>query len=333
MIMKPIVVLSTLITMIVLSLPTIIILLFSKEPIEESVSEPINMEENLEAESAVMVNVERSATSEVESIPLEQYVASVVASEMPADFELEALKAQALAARTYIVQYLLATGSVDPEQTITDTVQHQVYRNDVELKELWGSDYHWKMEKITEAVRTTAGQILTYDQSPITPVFFSTSNGKTENAEDYWENALPYLVSVDSPWDLESPKYLDQKSIPTAELEQELGINLTEPINEPPMTYTDSHRVQTVELGGHTFTGREVRETFDLQSTDFEIEQKNDHIIFTTRGFGHGVGMSQYGANGMAQEGKSYQDIVTHYYRGVEISTIDEINSPYLAKK
>lgn len=330
---KPVVILATTLTIIVLSLPTFIILLFSKEPVEESMNEPINMESELTTESAVTVNVERSATNEVEAVPLEEYVASVVASEMPANFELEALKAQALAARTYIVQYLLATGSLETEESITDTVQHQVYRSEEELKEQWGTEYHWKIEKINEAVLTTAGQILTYDQTPITPAFFSTSNGKTENAEDYWENELPYLVSVESPWDTTSPEYLDQKSIQINETEQLLNISLTEPINEPRMTYTDSGRVQTVELGGQIFTGREIREKLDLRSTDFEIEQKNDHIVFTTKGYGHGVGMSQYGANGMAEEGKNYQEIVAHYYHGIEISTMDDVDSSYLAKK
>src|SRR5699024_802281 len=270
-------------------------------------------------------------TDQVESIPLEQYVVSVVASEMPAEFELEALKEQALAARTYIIQYLLATDSLDQEKPITDTVQHQVYRNEAELQEQWGANYHRNIEKITEAVLSTAGEIITYDQLPITPAFFSTSNGKTENAEDYWENALPYLVSVDSPWDTDSPKYLDQKSIPIDQVEQQLGVAFTEPISEAQITYTESHRVETIELAGKTFTGRAIRETFDVRSTDFEIEQKYDHLVFTTKGFGHGVGMSQYGANGMAEEGKTYQEILTHYYQGIEIATIDEDDSPYLA--
>nr|WP_041450365.1 stage II sporulation protein D [Amphibacillus xylanus] len=321
------------ITVLVLSLPTLIILLFSKEEDTQPPNDVTELVEILNEESELTVHVERSVTNEIESIPIEQYVASVVASEMPAEFELEALKAQALAARTYIIQYLLATGSLDTDQAITDTVQHQVYKNQSELKEQWGADYNWKMEKITGAVLATSGQILTYQDEPITPAFFSTSNGKTENAEDYWENSLPYLVSVESPWDVSSPRYLDQKSIPIDEVESLLGIRINAPVENPPTTYTDSGRVKTVQLGGEFFTGRQIREALKLRSTDFEIEQKDDHLIFTTKGFGHGVGMSQYGANGMAEEGKTYQEIVEHYYQGVEIAQLDEAKYPELALK
>lgn len=321
---QPIFILFITTTVLVLSLPTMIILLFSTPKEERLLSESVDMTTSFTDESELTVHVQRSVTSDIESIPLEQYVAGVVASEMPAEFELEALKAQALAARTYIVQYMLAKGSFDPEQIITDTTQHQVYKNQDELKEQWGADFQRKMEKITDAVLQTAGQILTYQENPITPAFFSTSNGLTENAEDYWENPLPYLISVESPWDTASPRYLDQKSLAITEVESLLGIQLNAPIEHAPTTYTDSGRVETVQLGGEFFTGREIREALGLRSTDFVIEQKDDHLVFTTKGFGHGIGMSQYGANGMAEEGKSYQEIVAHYYQGVEISSLSE---------
>lgn len=312
------------ISFVILSLPSLIIVIFSDGQEIESITKPAEINENLETDSAVMVNVARTVSETIESVPLEQYVVGVVASEMPADFELEALKAQALAARTYIIQYLLAIESVESDDPITDSVQHQVYRNNQELQAQWGKDYQWKMDRITQAVLATADQILTYNDKPITPAFFSTSNGATENSEDYWENALPYLVSVDSPWDLDSPKYLDQKTIPVADVEERLGISLNEPIDRSVKTYTASNRVKTLELSGKIFTGREIREKLDLRSTDFEIKQKDNHLIFTTKGFGHGIGMSQYGANGMASEGKSYEEIINHYYPGVNISSLDE---------
>lgn len=325
---QPIFILFVTTTVLVLSLPTMIILLFSTPKDERLLSESVDITTSLTDESELTVHVQRSITSDVESIPLEQYVAGVVASEMPAEFELEALKAQALAARTYIVQYMLATGSFDPEQIITDTTQHQVYKNQDELKEQWGADFQQKMEKITDAVLHTAGEILTYQENPITPAFFSTSNGLTENAEDYWENPLPYLISVESPWDTASPRYLDQKSLAITEVESLLGIKLDAPIEHAPTTFTNSGRVKTVQLGGEFFTGREIREALGLRSADFVIEQKDDHLVFTTKGFGHGIGMSQYGANGMAEEGKSYQEIVAHYYQGVEISSLSESDLP-----
>src|SRR5699024_8872968 len=194
------------------------------------------------------------------------------------------------------------------EDDVTDTVRHQVYKNEEELRKQWGSDYTWKMRRINEAVAATKGEILTYNDTTITPAFFSTSNGYTEKAGDYWENDLPYLKSVASPWDKSSPKFLDQKVVTLEEVEKALGISLArgEPIAAD-ITKTDSGRVKQLQLGGETFSGRTVRENLDLRSTDFTIEQKDNHLIFTTKGFGHGIGMSQYGANGMAKEGKTYK--------------------------
>lgn len=276
------------------------------------------------AESPFSVAVMRTTTETVEDVPLEEYVARVVAAEMPADFELEALKAQSLAARTYTVNHLLYGGGQD-EYDVTDTVDHQVYKNDEELLQQWGSDYEWKMNRIEEAVAATEGELLTYDNEPITASFFSTGNGKTENSEDYWENEIPYLRSVESPWDTESPKYTDQETFTLAQLAEALEIDL--PAETPLFieeSHTESGRVDQVAFEGHRFSGREVRERLDLPSTDFTIKQSNDHLIFTTEGFGHGVGMSQYGANGMAKEGNTYEEIIQHYYQDVEISTVTE---------
>ena len=144
-------------------------------------------------EAAVEVAVYRTASKEIQKLPLESYLVGVVAAEMPADFEKEALKAQALTARTYIVNQLIQNNRMGlPENAdVSDSEMHQVYKNDRELKVLWGSDYSWKINKITEAVQETSGQILTYEDNPITATFFSTSNGYTENSEDYWKAGLP----------------------------------------------------------------------------------------------------------------------------------------------
>ncbi|CQR46175.1 Amidase enhancer precursor [Paraliobacillus sp. PM-2] len=281
-------------------------------------------------DSAFSVDVMRTASNKSETVLLEDYVTRVVASEMPADFEIEALKAQALAARTYIVNYLAHAGE---DEQVTDTVQHQVYKNDQQLQQIWGNDYNWKMKKIKQAVAETVGEILTYDGEPITPTFFSTSNGYTENSEDFWQNALPYLKSVASPWDEDSPKFLDQKTISINEVEQVLAVSLPKDNIKFPTTRTESNRVKTIDIGGKTFTGREIREKLKLRSTDFKISKKNDYLIFTTKGYGHGVGMSQYGANGMAKEGKSYKEIVNHYYQGISIQTIEDAAPTLMVQK
>ncbi|MFB4163301.1 stage II sporulation protein D [Alteribacillus sp. JSM 102045] len=272
----------------------------------------------------VSVSVFRSETETVEEIALEDYVAGVVASEMPAEFEIEALKAQALTARTFIAREMIAPSDIDlPEDAqVTDTQMHQVYQNEEELREKWGDDYQWKMDRVREAVLATAGQVLTYDGEPITAAFFSTSNGYTENAEDYWKNPVPYLQSVESPWDQSSPQYKNAKRIPAAEVERLLGISIgTEETGEI-ISRTDGGRVAELKLGEETFSGRDIREKLGLHSSDFQISRDGDEFIFSTKGWGHGVGMSQYGADGMAKEGKDYKEILRHYYQGVDISSL-----------
>ncbi|MFC7319339.1 stage II sporulation protein D [Halobacillus campisalis] len=288
------------------------------QPQEEAVLEiPANL-------SPFSIQVMRSASKKVEEVPLEEYVAGVVASEMPANFELEALKAQSLAARTYITQQLTGGKPYSEAADVTDTTQHQVYKNDDELRELWQDQYNHNKARIVQAVKETAGKIITYEEEPITAAFFSTSNGFTENSEDYWENEIPYLKSVESPWDTDSPKFFDQKVVSIPDLETALNVQIDSGIENINLAKTPGGRVAELSVGDSKFTGREIREKLGLQSSDFTIEQKEDHMIFTTRGYGHGVGMSQYGANGMAEDGKTYEDIIKHYYQNTEISPVSK---------
>ncbi|WP_079528257.1 stage II sporulation protein D [Halobacillus hunanensis] len=274
--------------------------------------------------SPFSIHVLRSKTKEVEEVPLETYVSRVVASEMPASFELEALKAQALAARTYITRHLAQGEPVSENADVTDTVQHQVYKSDQELRDLWGENYKENISKINRAVKETAGEIITYKQQPIEAAFFSTSNGYTENSEDYWKNEIPYLKSVASPWDKASPKFNDQKIVPVSGLESSLGVDILPTLSNMELTKTEGGRVDQITIGSETFSGRQIREEFNLQSSDFTMEVKNNHVIFTTQGYGHGVGMSQYGANGMAKDGKTYKEIIKHYYQNTEISPMSK---------
>lgn len=276
------------------------------------------------------VTVYRSKQKTVETVPLEEYVVGVVASEMPVTFELEALKAQAIAARTYLIKEILSDSKLlgVPQNVNADISDnhnfYQVYKSRNELTKQWGENYKLNVEKIQNAVNTTKGQIITYDGEPIDPSFFSTSNGYTENSEDYWENAYPYLRSVTSPWDKESPKFHNEKVVAFEDVERTLGIQLDPTKNNiGEKKLTKSKRVDTIKLGNKEFRGPYVRKELGLSSSDFDVEQKDNNLIFTSRGYGHGVGMSQYGANGMAKEGKSYKDIVTYYYKEVEITNLD----------
>ncbi|MCR8850045.1 stage II sporulation protein D [Rossellomorea sp. SC111] len=334
--LKPVVIIFSIFISIIFIVPTLLVLPFSSDKETANLDEKLKNTPSVEelAES-VEVAVYRSNQDLIEKLPLEQYVVGVVAGEMPADFEKEALKAQALAARTYMVNQLMSDDpSVPKGADVTDTVSHQVYKNQKELATLWGSDYDWKIKKISEAVLETKGKVLTYDDKPITAAFFSTSNGYTENSEAYWTDDIPYLRSVESPWDKASPKFEDQKIIPINEFKQKLGVTLPKDGSVGTITSrTEGKRVAKVEINGKEFTGREIRDKLGLRSSDFTWYLKDDHIVIATKGFGHGVGMSQYGANGMAKEGKNYKDIVTHYYKDVKITESSKLLQKVTAQR
>lgn len=325
----------TALVMIILVIPSLVVGPFVTGDTETNLAiETEQPTPTVDDETPVTVDVVRMTTADkdVENVQLQEYVVGVVASEMGIDFEPEALKAQSVAARTYVVNHLLNQPKPD-EANITDSTQHQVYKNKEELRNIWGQDYNENITKLTEAVEATSGEVITYNNAPIMPAFFSTSNGYTENSEDYWADEFPYLRSVKSKWDEESPKFLDQRVFTLAEVESAFDITLPKDNSFPiEIMRTDSERVGEVKLDTNVMTGRDVREKLELQSNDFMIEQNNNHLIFTTKGYGHGIGMSQYGANGMAEEGESYQDIIEYYYQDVNIQTINEI-APTLVSK
>lgn len=335
---KLLIALASLLLIVVLLIPTLLVIPFSDKA-DGALAEELQKQPLVQTKSAgpdVEVAVYRSKEKRIEHIPLEEYVVGVVAAEMPADFELEALKAQALTARTYIVKQMLNDQPIQLPKgaNVTDTIMHQVYYSNDELKQLWGADYDWKMKRITEAVQATQGQIVTYNNIPIEASFFSTSNGFTENSEAYWENDFPYLKSVASPWDQKSPKFYHRTVMSVAEFEQKLGVTLPKDGSVGVViSRTPGKRVDVVEINGKRFKGREVREKLDLKSTDFTWVRKGNDIIITTKGYGHGVGMSQYGANFLAKQGKTYDKIVKYYYRGVTISSATAFLNKLTAKK
>jgi stage II sporulation protein D len=324
--------------LVIIGLPALLVLPFSegKSAAYEEAKPQDQQKVTQELTSDISIPVYRTNEKKVENIPLEDYVVGVVASEMPAEFELEALKAQALTARTFVIRQLLNPVDLNLPNgaVVTDTVMFQVYKSDEELRQLWKADYDWKKKKITQAVYETQGRIITYEGEPIEASFFSTSNGFTENSEDYWKKALPYLKSVESSWDEESPKFHAQKVIPITEVESKLGVQIAgnNEIGNAAVR-TEGNRISTLEINGKTFTGRKIREELDLNSSDFSMKLQGDSVVFDTKGFGHGVGMSQYGANGMALEGKNFQEIIQHYYQGVQISETQSYASKITAKK
>ncbi len=334
---KAVVLVVSLLLIAVLMIPSLLVLPFTGQ-VSGKLNERTKEQDLLvllEEASAVEVSVYRSAKDEVEQIPLEKYVLGVVASEMPVEFEEEALKAQALSARTEIVRHLLSDTEIGllKGADIGDSEQFQVFKNEAELKKQWGLNYQKNIEKISQAVYATRGQIITYENKPITAAYFSTSNGFTENSEAYWTTPYPYLKSVESPWDIESPKFQHQVAIPVEEFEEKLGVQLKDGQVGEIVARTPGNRVAKVKIGDKEWTGREIRDMFGLRSADFTWERAGDEIIITTKGYGHGIGMSQYGANGMAKEGKTYEEIIKYFYQGVEIQDASQFLNTQLAKE
>ncbi|AIQ61312.1 stage II sporulation protein D [Paenibacillus borealis] len=298
------------------------------------------------------VSVYLSQSGQIETLPLEDYVSGVLAAEMPADFELEALKAQAVAARTFIARRLLAgdhSGVPVPEADVSDTVSHQAYISQAVLERDWASgSKRAGLAKLRRAVLETRGIIMTYKGQPITASFFASSGGYTENSEDYWNAAVPYLRSVASPWEQQiTPNLAVTYTFSNAELRSKLALTVKElpaaanlaasgktlqvsssssaGLPAEVISLTAGHRIKEISIGGTVFTGREVREKLGLRSSQFTWKRKDGKVLITTYGNGHGVGMSQWGANGMAKQGSTATQILKHYYSGVSFTGISTL--------
>ena len=253
------------------------------------------------------VKIKRSSGN-IETIELEEYLVGVVSSEMPAEFNIEALKAQSVIARTYALK------AISKGITLTDNESTQSYNDNSELKKLWGSKYDTYLKKISDAIKSTKGKYLTYKGKLIEALYHSTSNGQTENASNVWGNNYPYLISVNSEYDKLNPTYITEKVLSYDEISNKLNIDINNNTNIEILEYTESNRVKSLKVNDIIFKGTDFRLKLGLKSTDFKIELLDNGIKFTTTGYGHGVGMSQYGANGMAKNGYNYIDILMHYY-------------------
>lgn len=267
----------------------------------------------------------------VMDVPVRDYVIGAVCAEMPAAFHEEALKAQAVAAHTYAErQRSLARTAPDPTllgaDLSNDTSKYQGYFTESQMRHFFGENYDLYYEKISDAVDEVLPYILTYEGEPIISAFHSMSSGVTESAENAWGTAVDYLVPVDSECDMAAPKYTEEVTLEADFLRQRLekvfeGVQLGENIEDwvVPMDISSSGTVLTASVGNLKVTGNDIRVALGLRSADFEIEEEDGKLVFTTRGYGHGVGMSQYGANTMANEGKTWREILEHYYVDVSI--------------
>lgn len=291
---------------------------------------------NKDNDNDVKVKVYITKDKKIEEMNLEEYIKGVVASEMPVSFGIEALKAQAVAARTFALAHLESFNGKKCKEAnggdICDTVHCQVYTDKNEIINSWeekNREEYWN--KVCKAVNDTSGEILCYNGMLVMePYYFSVSSGRTENALEVFSDNAPYLKSVESPGEDIAPKYKAIKTFTYKEFENavnncyakaNLNIkNLKNQINI--INRNEGGSVREVKLGNVTITGVQFRSLLNLNSSNFTFKFKQDTIEITTIGYGHGVGMSQWGANAMAKSGKKYDEILYHYYQGVKIEKI-----------
>lgn len=275
------------------------------------------------AERRATIRVEHDGARE--DMDMTEYLTGVLAAEMPASFEMEALRAQAVAARTYAM-YGESVGKHGGAEVCTSSGCCQAWMSDEEQRERWGADYEHYHARLREAVESTAGEYLSYEGAPAFAAFHSSSAGATENSAAVW-SGLPYLVSVPSPESAETvPGYISTLDVSPLDFRDSLLSACPEAdFSTPPEAWVgetrrdESGRVSAVILGGAEMTGAELRQLFSLRATAFELEYTGEVFRFTVTGYGHGVGMSQYGANVMAADGADYKAILLHYYPGVTL--------------
>ena len=259
----------------------------------------------------------------VVEMDLDEYLTGVVLGEMPVSFELEALKAQGVVARTYTMRAWYRGGRHDGAAVCTDSTCCQSYRSPENHLAAGGT---WTdVERIRGAVRATTGQVLTYEGQLIEATYFSCSGGTTEDAVAVWGTDYPYLRSVDSPGEEGATHYTDTVTFTPAQFEKAMGVDLT---GSPSRwfgltTYTTGGGVSTMEIGGTAYKGTTLRSKLGLRSTVFTVSATDSTITIKTKGFGHRVGMSQYGADAMAVLGSSYREILSHYYQGTTLTLLE----------
>ena len=260
--------------------------------------------------------IKLNTNGKIQEIELETYIIGVVAAEMPASFNIEALKAQSVAARTYAMK------KASKGITLKNSTSDQVYKTTDQMKAMWGSSYSTYYNKIKNAVNSTKGLVLKYNGEYIDAQYSSMTNGKTELAENVWSYSRPYLQCVSSTWDTKVSNFQVTKSFTYEKLSSALGQTITKDTTIQIISKTISDRVAKIQIGSKTYSGTNLRSLLGLRSTDFTIKLNNTNVEITTKGFGHGVGMSQYGAHIAANEGYTYKQILNHYYVGTSIVKI-----------
>lgn len=249
-------------------------------------------------------------------IGLDDYIIGVVASEMPANYNIEALKAQAVVSRTYTLRKNSAGIILEKDSTI------QKYMNEKELKNIWNDSFNNYYTKIKNAVYATSNEVLMYDNILAYTPCFIVSNGKTEDSINVWGDNVPYLKSVDSKFDITSKDYSSQKVITKSDFCKKLNIDETTLKNIKITNKTSGDRIDKISIDDQIFDGSQIQKLLDLNSADFTLTISDNNVVIDVKGSGHGVGMSKYGANILANKGYSYKEILDYYYKGTNIEKI-----------
>ena len=271
--------------------------------------------------NTVYIRVKRMKNEEIQRIPLEEYIVGVLAGEMPIDFEMEALKAQAVASRSYALKKM--EYNKDKDYDVVDSIMIQEYLDNDYLKSAWGNNYIRNINKLRKAVNETLDEYLEYDNKIVDALFFSTSNGYTEDSLNIFGFDCEYLKSVESPWDKNvSSAYMTTKNMNLTEFYRRLNIPYSKNLNIEILKRSNTNRILLLKINNVEFKGTEVYNMLSLRSTDFSIELQGETVNITTKGYGHGVGMSKYGALGMAKSGYTYDQILKHYYQNANISKL-----------
>lgn len=276
------------------------------------------------------IKVYNHKTGQVEIKDLEEYLCGVISGEMSAEFDLEALKAQAVAARTFTI-YNKDSKKHKSADVCTDYKHCQEYKSKDELLKKNGKKWMDKYyKKIEQAVKETKGHIIVYNDKPILPLYFSTSSGSTENSEEVFSTKYPYLRAVDSPYDKNAPKYASNIKINNEDFVRAIqksypGINISSKNLSSQISIksrSEGGSVEKIKISNKELSGRDIRSLFDLNSANFDIKYNKDYVDIIVKGYGHGVGMSQWGAEGMSKDGYQYYDILNHYYSSTKIKDI-----------
>lgn len=278
--------------------------------------------------------VYHTKTDTVDTLSADDYIRGVVAGEMSAEYPLEALKAQAVAAFTYAAAqrayhkaHPKAAASIDGADISDDTSHYQAYVSEETARRRFGSDFNWQWAKITQAVQAVHGLALTQNGQLINALYFSCSSGKTESSQSVWGDAVPYLVEVNSTWDSTAPDYKSTVRVSQSTFQQAVISDYTgTALGADPsgwihiVSRSDAGGVLTARVGEKLVSGTSLESLFGLHSTHFDVQFANGTFVFSVLGDGHGVGLSQYGASILAKQGKSWQDIVKYYYTGIDIT-------------